>query len=42
VYADGRLQTKSWEDATGQKRFRTEVVVEEIHFVGPKPQEAAA
>jgi single-strand DNA-binding protein len=42
VYADGRLQTKSWEDAAGQKRFRTEVVVEEIRFVGPKPQEAAA
>ena len=42
IYADGRLQTSSWEDASGQKRYRTEVVVEEIRFVGPKPQEAAA
>lgn len=39
----GKLQTSSWEDAaTGQKRYRTEVVVDEISFVGPKPQDAAA
>ena len=43
VYVDGRLQTSSWDDATsGQKRYRTEVVVDEIRFIGPKPAEAAA
>ena len=43
VYVDGRLQTSSWDDASsGQKRYRTEVVVDEIKFVGPKPSEAAA
>jgi len=42
IYAHGRLQTSSWDDQAGQKRYRTEVVVEEIHFVGPKPAEAAA
>jgi single-strand DNA-binding protein len=43
VYVEGRLQTSSWADATsGQKRYRTEVVVEEIRFIGPKPAEAAA
>jgi len=42
IYADGRLQTSSWQDQAGQKRYRTEVVVDEIHFVGPKPSEAAA
>ena len=43
VYVDGRLQTSSWEDATsGLKKYRTEVVVDEIRFVGPKPAEAAA
>lgn len=43
VYVDGRLQTSSWDDATsGQKRYRTEVVVDDIRFVGPKPAEAAA
>lgn len=26
VYVEGRLQTRSWEDASGQKRYRTEVV----------------
>ena len=43
VYVDGRLQTNTWEDpASGQKRSRTEVVVDEIKFVGPKPAQAAA
>ena len=42
VYAEGRLRTSSWEDAAGQKRFRTEVVLDELKFVGAKPQEAAA
>jgi len=26
VYVEGRLQTRSWEDSTGRKHFRTEVV----------------
>ena len=42
VYAEGRLRTNSWEDTAGQKRFRTEVIVEELKFVGQKPQESAA
>jgi single-strand DNA-binding protein len=41
VFIDGRLQTSSWEDASGQKRYRTEVVVEEIKFLGARPAEAA-
>lgn len=42
IFADGRLQTSSWDDQAGQKRYRTEVVVDEIKFVGAKPGEAAA
>lgn len=42
VYADGRLQTNSWEDTGGQKRSRTEIVVDTIKPLGPRPQEAAA
>jgi single-strand DNA-binding protein len=43
VYVDGKLQTSSWDDAaSGQKKYRTEVVVDEIKFVGSKPAEAAA
>ena len=43
VSVEGSLQTSSWEDAaSGQKRYKTEVVVDRLDFVGPKPQEAAA
>lgn len=43
LYADGRLQTNSWEDAsTGQKKYRTEVVVDTLTMLGPRPQEAIA
>jgi len=30
VYLEGRLQTRSWDDNTGRKHFRTEVVAQEI------------
>jgi single-strand DNA-binding protein len=42
VFAEGRLRTSSWEDTAGQKRRRTEVVLEDLQFVGHKPQESAA
>jgi single-strand DNA-binding protein len=42
VYAEGKLRTSSWEDAAGQKRSRTEIVLDELQFVGKKPQDAAA
>lgn len=42
VAVEGRLQTSSWDDQAGQKRWRTEVVIDEIKFVGAKPGEAAA
>ena len=42
VYVDGRLQTNTWEDNAGQKRYRTEVVVDSLKPLGARPQEAAA
>lgn len=30
VYVEGRLQTRSWDDPSGQKRYKTEVVAENI------------
>jgi single-strand DNA-binding protein len=42
VFAEGRLHTSSWEDTAGQKRRRTEIWLDEIKFVGAKPQESAA
>jgi single-strand DNA-binding protein len=34
VYIEGRLQTRSWDDqATGQKRFRTEIVADRMDML---------
>ncbi|MBK6847149.1 MAG: single-stranded DNA-binding protein [Proteobacteria bacterium] len=32
VYIEGRLQTRSWEDRDGNKRYTTEVVAQDIQF----------
>jgi single-strand DNA-binding protein len=43
VSVEGRLQTSSWEDAaTGQKRYKTEVAVDRLDLLGPRPQEEVA
>lgn len=34
VYIEGRNQTRSWEAADGVKRYRTEIVVEEMILLG--------
>ena len=34
VYVEGRLQTRSWEDHEGKKRFRTELVASEMILLG--------
>lgn len=36
VYIDGRIQTRSWEDRDGIKRYTTEVVASQIVFLSPK------
>ncbi|HVB76600.1 MAG TPA: single-stranded DNA-binding protein [Candidatus Nitrosotalea sp.] len=41
VYADGRLQTRSWADGTGQRRQTTEVVVDRLQYLSPPAQGAA-
>ena len=38
----GSIQTRSWNDQTGQKRFATEVVVDEAMFVDGKNDAAEA
>lgn len=35
LYIEGRIQTRSWDDAGGQKKYRTEIIVENFQF-GPK------
>jgi single-strand DNA-binding protein len=36
VFVEGRLATRSWEDPSGNKRFRTEIIAENLQL-GPKP-----
>jgi len=34
VYVEGRLQTRSWGDKDGKKRYSTEIVAERVLFLG--------
>ena len=34
----GSIQTRSWDDQEGKKRYATEVVVDEVHFTGSKAE----
>ena len=37
VYVEGRLQTRSWEDKEGQKRFTTEIVASNMQILDRGP-----
>ena len=34
VYVEGRMQTRSWDDQEGKKRYKTEVVAQIVQFLG--------
>jgi len=34
VYIEGRLQTRSWDDQNGQKKYTTEVVADQMQMLG--------
>ncbi len=34
VYIEGRIQTRSWEDKDGNKRYTTEIVASDVQFLG--------
>ena len=36
VYVEGRLQTRTWEDDSGQRHFRTEVVASDMIILGSR------
>jgi single-strand DNA-binding protein len=36
VYVEGRLQTRDWVDQSGAKRYRTEIIIDEMIFLGGK------
>ncbi|MEI6400300.1 MAG: single-stranded DNA-binding protein [bacterium] len=35
LYVEGRIKTRSWDDANGAKKYRTEIMLENFQF-GPK------
>ncbi|MFZ2522141.1 MAG: single-stranded DNA-binding protein [Minisyncoccia bacterium] len=37
ILIEGRMQTRSWDDASGVKKYRTEVIADRIQF-GPKKE----
>ena len=37
VYVEGRLRTRAWQDEEGQARHATEVMADDIQFVGGRP-----
>lgn len=41
VFIEGRLQTRSWEDKNGQKRYVTEIVANQMLMLGRAVQENA-
>lgn len=39
VYIEGKLQTRSWEDRDGVKRYTTEIVAQAMQMLGPPGRE---
>jgi len=42
VYVEGRLQTRSWEDQNGTKRYTTEIVANEMQMLSTRQQSELA
>ncbi len=40
IFVDGRIQTRSWEDQSGETRYRTEIVCENFQMLGGKADSA--
>lgn len=41
VYVEGRLQTRSWEDQQGQKKYSTEIIASTVQFLGSANEQSA-
>jgi single-strand DNA-binding protein len=41
AYVEGRLQTRSWDDKDGKKRYSTEIVADRVVFLGGGGDSAA-
>lgn len=40
IYAEGRLQTRKWQDKDGKDRYSTEVVLDQMQMLGSKKDDA--
>ena len=38
IYIEGRLQTRDWEDNDGNKRWTTEIIIENMRMLGSKDE----
>jgi single-strand DNA-binding protein len=36
VYVEGRIQTRSWEDKDGNKKYMTEIIAQSVNMLGRK------
>lgn len=39
IYVEGHLKTRSWDDASGVKKFRTEIVAEDLIMLDRRPKD---
>lgn len=42
VYIEGRIQTRSWEDREGNKRYTTEIIAQNMQMLGSARREGMA
>jgi single-strand DNA-binding protein len=42
VYVEGRIKTRSWDDQTGNKRYRTEIIAEGLIMLDRAPHSGAS
>ena len=40
VYVSGRLETRKWQDKSGQDRYTTEIIATDMKLLGSKPSDA--
>ncbi|MBZ5588150.1 MAG: single-stranded DNA-binding protein [Acidobacteriia bacterium] len=38
IYVEGSIRTRTYDDEKGNRRYFTEIIAQNIRFVGPKPQ----
>lgn len=38
IYVEGRLETRKWQDKSGQDRYTTEIIATDMKLLGSKPE----